>query len=137
MQRLLILGDLLFCLGLYVYCLWHYQPDWQYFLGMTLATTGMVLWMTARVQLGSSFSPRPEARELVTTGLYSKIRNPIYVFGGLGIVGLCLAMRWYIPGAILVALNIIVQWRRARAEARALEAKFGDTYRQYRARTWF
>jgi protein-S-isoprenylcysteine O-methyltransferase Ste14 len=27
-------------------------------------------------------------------------------------------------------------WR-ARNEARVLEAKFGDTYRQYRAKTWF
>jgi protein-S-isoprenylcysteine O-methyltransferase Ste14 len=33
-------------------------------------------------------------------------------------------------------LVAITQWRRSKAEAAALEVKFGDRYREYRARTW-
>lgn len=104
---------------------------------MIVAIVSMALWFTARAQLGESFAVMPGARELVTTGLYSKLRNPIYVFGGVAPLSLCLAMRWYVAFAVLLVIEIAVQWRRAGAEAKVLEAKFGDEYRQYRARTWF
>jgi protein-S-isoprenylcysteine O-methyltransferase Ste14 len=32
---------------------------------------------------------------------------------------------------------VVVQITRARHEAAALEARFGDAYRAYRAKTWF
>ena len=51
--------------------------------GLGIAVTAAVLLFTARWQLGRSFSVTPQARELVTHGLYSKIRNPIYLFSAL------------------------------------------------------
>jgi len=135
-KRALLLGDVVFYLGVYGYCLWHFRPGWQYVAGMSLATAGYALWFMARVQLGKSFSARAVATELVTTGLYSKFRNPIYLFSTLGISGLCVAMRWYKFGGVYVALVAATQWWRAGAEAAVLEAKFGDTYRRYRAQTW-
>ena len=44
--------------------------------------------MLARVQLGRAFSVQAKATTLVTTGLYSRIRNPIYVFGALMVAGI-------------------------------------------------
>lgn len=42
------------------------------------------------------------------------------------------------PYYLLVLLIIIpLQIVRARAEARVLEAHFGDEYRQYKSKTWF
>jgi protein-S-isoprenylcysteine O-methyltransferase Ste14 len=68
--------------------------------------------------------------------LYSKIRNPIYVFGTVLIAGFFLVVQrsalW-----ILLGVVIIGQMVRARREARVLEAAFGDDYREYRRKTWF
>lgn len=137
MLGLLKYGDVVFFVAVYVYCVFHPRYNWQYMIGMIVATAGYVLWILARLQLGKSFTARAEARELVTTGLYAKFRNPIYVFSTVGIFAMCLAMRWYSSGIAFLVLISIFQWGRARKEAAILEARFGDTYRQYRARTWF
>ncbi|HKQ54158.1 MAG TPA: hypothetical protein VJT74_17405, partial [Pyrinomonadaceae bacterium] len=47
-----------------------------WFAGLTLASVCFPLWILARLQLGSAFTARPEARRLVTHGLYSKVRHP-------------------------------------------------------------
>jgi protein-S-isoprenylcysteine O-methyltransferase Ste14 len=105
-------------------------------LGLTLMICGLVGMAIARYQLGNSFTIRPEARALVTHGIYSKIRNPVYVSGTVLIAGLILYVnrpRWFWCFLILIPLQIV----RARAEAKVLEERFGKAYRQYRARTWF
>lgn len=90
----------------------------------------------ARYQLGELFSIKPEAHALVTTGLYSKIRNPIYVFGMVMGAGLILALQRP-PLWLLLVAAAVGQTIRARREARVLEAAFGDAYREYRRKTWF
>ncbi|HXM36873.1 MAG TPA: hypothetical protein VN920_16880 [Pyrinomonadaceae bacterium] len=47
------------------------------YAGSVLVVVGVASIGVGRYQLGKSFSIRPKARELVTHGLYSKIRNPI------------------------------------------------------------
>jgi protein-S-isoprenylcysteine O-methyltransferase Ste14 len=86
--------------------------------------------------LGDSFSVKPEAKALVSRGLYSKIRNPVYVFACFVLAGLFLYLER--PALLFLLFPLIVlQVSRARAEARVLEEKFGEEYRAYRARTWF
>lgn len=104
-------------------------------LGFVLAIVGFAFWGVARIQLGKSFAVRAKAKELVTRGIYSKIRNPIYVFGTVFIIGILLALgrpRWL----LLLVVLIPVQIARARKEAVVLEEKFGDEYREYRRKTW-
>jgi protein-S-isoprenylcysteine O-methyltransferase Ste14 len=96
----------------------------------------LLLFIVARIQLGGSFSVRPKAQALVTHGLYSRIRNPIYVFGALTLVAFLLYINQPL-GLCLFVVIIPLQIYRARQEATILEAKFGEEYRQYRARTWF
>lgn len=104
--------------------------------GTVLVIIGAMSIVIARYQLGQSFSITPQAHKLVTTGLYSKIRNPIYVFGSLLFAGLILVLHrpslWILLGVVIVAQAI-----RAKKEARVLEAAFGDAYREYRRKTWF
>ncbi len=104
-------------------------------LGLCAASAAFVLWSVARFQLGKSFAVTAQARQLVTRGLYSKLRNPIYLFGSLFLAGYILLLwrpRWLL---ILVAVIPLQIWR-ARKEARVLEAKLGEEYRAYRAKTW-
>jgi protein-S-isoprenylcysteine O-methyltransferase Ste14 len=110
--------------------------DWQRYIGAVLMLAGMAGIATARYQLGSSFSIRPEAHRLVTHGVYSKIRNPIYVFGSALVAGFVLVL--HRPSLWLLFIFIVVmQTIRAHREAQVLEAAFGDEYREYRRKTWF
>jgi protein-S-isoprenylcysteine O-methyltransferase Ste14 len=114
----------------------HAPWDWQRLVGTILVVISIGGIATARVQLGASFAIKPEARELITHGIYSKIRNPIYVFGAILIAGFALCVQrtsvW-----IFLAVVIILQIVRAHREAQVLEAAFGEDYRNYRRKTWF
>jgi protein-S-isoprenylcysteine O-methyltransferase Ste14 len=104
--------------------------------GLCIAVPAAVLLFTARWQLGRSFSVTPQAKELVTWGLYSKIRNPIYVFSALLLLGVLIALQYRYALLLLVVL-IPIQIARAHKEAQVLEARFGEEYRNYRKGTWF
>ena len=110
--------------------------DWQRGLGSGLIVAGVTGIAVPRYQLGRSFALRAEAHTLVTHGIYSKIRNPIYVFGALVIAGFVLVIHRP-AGWIFVLAILAMQLVRARREARVLEAAFGDAYREYCSKTWF
>jgi protein-S-isoprenylcysteine O-methyltransferase Ste14 len=116
--------------------LWPGRWNPQRMLGTGLLAVGTPFVLLARMQLGSSFSIMPRAKQLVTRGLYSKIRNPIYTFGTIAVAGMLLILQipklWILLG-VLVAIQIL----RAGKEARVLEARFGEEYRAYRKQTWF
>jgi len=105
-------------------------------LGLALSVLGVIGATVSRWTLGSSFSITPQARRLVTRGIYSRLRNPIYVSGCIFIAGLIVIVgKPYLW--IALAAVVVMQVIRARKEARVLEAKFGDEYRRYRQQTWF
>jgi protein-S-isoprenylcysteine O-methyltransferase Ste14 len=106
------------------------------YIGTVLVVVGLSGIVVARYQLGKSFSVKAEAHKLVTTGLYSRIRNPIYMFGMVLITGMILILGRPVGWFVLVAA-IVGQTIRARREARVLETAFGDEYREYRRKTWF
>ena len=101
-----------------------------------LAVVGYSMFVTARIQLGKSFAVTPQAKELVTLGLYSRIRNPIYVFVDVMIFGLILALHLYWLFA-LFPLLVAMHAFRAHREAKVLQEKFGQAYLDYRNQTWF
>ncbi len=121
------------------YFIWkHSQQTWgpMQLLGVCLLAIGFILWTVARFQLGKSLAVTAQAKQLVTRGLYSKLRNPIYVFGSVTMVGLILSLGrpvWLLVFLLVIPLQV---WR-AGKEAKVLEAKFGEDYRTYRASTWF
>jgi protein-S-isoprenylcysteine O-methyltransferase Ste14 len=132
---LLLLGDFTFFLALFVLAV-MWRRDQVCIWGSVLAVPSFVLWLVAKLELGSSFTARAEARALVTRGLYSRIRHPIYFFSTLAIVGIaiCLRSRWF---DLYVVVQAILQLCRIRLEERALRNKFGETYLEYRRQTWF
>ena len=109
----------------------------RHIAGAILIAIGFIGWLTARLQIREFFAVTAQAQGLVTTGIYSKIRNPIYFFGVVLFAGMALflTLPWWAP--LVILLIIFMQVLRARNEARVLEAKFGDAYREYRRKTWF
>lgn len=104
--------------------------------GLAILIPSFILFVIARFQLGQAFSVRAKASELVTTGLYARIRNPIYVFGGLMIAGLIIwsGMFWFL---LVFAILLPLQMVRTRQEERVLTEKFGEAYIEYKQKTWF
>jgi protein-S-isoprenylcysteine O-methyltransferase Ste14 len=126
------------CILSYLLVTWHGPWNLERYAGTILFPIGVIGMVAARYTLGRSFAIRPEAHELVTSGIYSKIRNPIYVFGAMTVLGVFLALQ--VPGPIpwiIMGIIIVGQTIRARREARVLESAFGDAYREYRRKTWF
>jgi protein-S-isoprenylcysteine O-methyltransferase Ste14 len=124
------------CVFFWFLATWKGPWNVQRLVGTVLVVVGLLFIAVARYQLGRSFSIKAEAHQLVTTGLYSKIRNPVYVFGMVMLTGLILVLQRPEGWLVLVAA-IVGQTIRARREARVLEAAFGDAYREYRRKTWF
>lgn len=105
-------------------------------VGAAVAVAGVALLVTARLQLGGAFSVKAKASKLVTTGLYSKIRNPIYVFGALAMVGVAVVLEnWVLLGLVVVLIPL--QRFRARKEEAVLAEAFGEEYARYKEQTWF
>ena len=105
-------------------------------VGAVLAISGYFMFVIARLQLGKSFAVTPQAKELVTSGFYSRIRNPIYAFVDVMILGLILALHLYwlfVLYPLLVAMHVV----RAHKEAKVLREKFGQAYLDYSSQTWF
>ena len=86
------LGTLLVLVVILGFLLFHYAGSlewtrWQ-IAGLAIFVPAFVLFVLARIELGRAFSIRAKASTLVTTGIYSRIRNPIYVFGAMMSVGI-------------------------------------------------
>lgn len=102
-------------------------------LVLAVALPGVVL---SRRQLGAAFSVGPQAKGLVTHGLYARIPHPMYVFLDLALLAAVVMLRQ--PWLLVAWAGLIgVQAWQARREAKVLAQVFGDAYREYRKRTWW
>jgi protein-S-isoprenylcysteine O-methyltransferase Ste14 len=107
-------------------------PETVRWAGLVVFAIGAILAVGALVQLRGV----ENIDRLVTTGLFSRIRHPMY----LGFI--CWFLGWSIAhdaGASLmlglVGVTSVLWWRHL--EERRLEAQFGSSYREYRLTTWF
>ena len=136
LRRAFAWADVIFYLGFAAFLV--VRADWKLrtWVGLILAVIGLALWMTARFELGSSFSVRAQAKTLVTTGLYARFRHPIYLFGLVAYVGAFLIWGRWSP-FLCFLLVYTIEIARLRNEERVLEAAFGQEYLAYKAHTWF
>jgi protein-S-isoprenylcysteine O-methyltransferase Ste14 len=83
---------------------------------------------------GTSVVPGQHATALVTTGPYRVTRNPIYIGSVLVYFGLSIVLTSVWTLFLLVPVLMILQTGVVKPEEAYLELKFGEAYRQYRAR---
>jgi protein-S-isoprenylcysteine O-methyltransferase Ste14 len=105
-------------------------------IGLPLFVLGLALAVWARLYLGRNWgSPMSEKDdpELVTTGPYRWIRNPIYTGIILAMIGTAVAVsiEWLVIAALLGGFFVYSAF----TEQRFLEARFPDTYPPYKAST--
>jgi protein-S-isoprenylcysteine O-methyltransferase Ste14 len=101
-------------------------------IGFGLVAAALVLAIGGLVQLRGL----ENIDHLVTTGLFARIRHPMYTGFLLWIVGWVVREGAGVSLAVgLVCIGNILYWRRL--EEDALDAAYGEDYRAYRRRTWF
>ena len=104
--------------------------------GLGLAGLALIVWAAwALRRHGTTILPDRAADVLVTDGPFYWRRNPIYIGHVLMLLGVAELTHniWF---AILAAAYVpLVTWLAVLPEERHLEARFGDAYRAYKART--
>src|SRR5450756_2063697 len=93
---------------------------WCNLLAVAAGVSASILGALTLSFLGRSFSVVPEARHLITSGPYSIVRHPLYLFELLGVVGILLQVR-SLAGVMLLASIVALQIARARWEEAVLD----------------
>jgi protein-S-isoprenylcysteine O-methyltransferase Ste14 len=105
--------------------------------GVLLIAVGVGLLVIADrlfTRVGTAVKPTQPTSAIVTTGIYSYTRNPMYLGMSLILLGLCLATGslWFLI-ALPIAMFAVTKLAIEREEA-YLERKFGADYLAYKAR---
>lgn len=112
-------------------------PLWAVILGGVIYALGLWLFWRAHADLGRFWSPVLEVREghkLVTGGVYSRIRHPMYTAIFLFFIGQPLCIYNWISGfAGLIAFTLLYLVR-VNPEERMLADTFGADWEAYAAR---
>lgn len=105
--------------------------------GGGLIVAGVAIVAACARNFARAATPVPSnlpVRALVTTGLHGWSRNPIYIgmlliYAGIGIAA---ASPWIL--LLLLPLAALIRYRVVAREEAYLEQRFGDAYRDYKAR---
>ena len=103
-------------------------------VGVVLVGAGLALVIAANIVFraaGTHPEPWKPSTALATNGIFAWLRNPMYVGGTIFLVGLSvlLASDWML--VMTIGFFVVLHFGFVRGEERYLEAKFGETYRQY------
>jgi protein-S-isoprenylcysteine O-methyltransferase Ste14 len=107
-------------------------PAPVHFAGLLLVVVGFILAVASLIQLKGL----ENIDSMVSSGLFSKIRHPMYT----GFIFWILGWAAYHGAALSLAVGLagigsILYWQGL--EDLSLETRFGEAYRRYRKGTWF
>jgi protein-S-isoprenylcysteine O-methyltransferase Ste14 len=109
----------------------------SYVAGVALAAGGFVLIAIGTRRFaaaGTNIPPTLPTTALVVDGIYGRTRNPLYLGTTLIYLGLSVAAGSLWAIGLLVPLLWLINVGVVKREERYLERKFGDAYRDYKAR---
>ena len=111
------------------------------FLGFLPISTGVVLNLMADQTLKkhlTTVKPFEGSNTLITNGVYSLTRNPMYLGMTLIVLGIVLLLGSASPFVVAIAMPILFERVFILHEEKILEDTFGDRFREYRrqVRKW-
>jgi protein-S-isoprenylcysteine O-methyltransferase Ste14 len=110
----------------------------SYVAGIACLAVGLWLFHRSHVDLGTNWSVTLEVRlehQLITRGIYRRIRHPMYTALLLYSVGQALVIpNWVVGPSYLIPFGILFVFR-VHAEERMMLEQFGDQYANYMLRT--
>jgi protein-S-isoprenylcysteine O-methyltransferase Ste14 len=114
------------------------DTTWAATVGIIIAVAGIVLTYWAQISMGDSWRigvDPTERTELVTTGIFGLVRNPIFTAMMLASFGLALLVPnwWSVAAVVVLLVGLEVQVRMV--EEPYLSSRHGAAYEQYRSRT--
>lgn len=115
---------------------WPENSELHHWAGVIIALISFVLWIVSRVQLGNAFSLAPKSKFIVKSGIYSRLRHPVYYFSITAVLGIVIYTLSLIALLALVLL-VLLELARINAEEKILIETFGNEYLAYRKSTWF
>jgi protein-S-isoprenylcysteine O-methyltransferase Ste14 len=103
-------------------------------LGVVILGVALYVFWRAHADLGLNWSPTLEIREkheLITRGIYSVIRHPMYASQWLLAIAQPFLLQNWIAGFLNLLLFIPFYVFRVKAEEQLMIEQFGDQYRTY------
>ncbi len=111
---------------------------WAGIAGSIIGIFGLLLFWIAHSKLGIQFSPGLEIKEshiLITDGIYSQIRHPMYsAYFLTSLSQLLLIGNWFVGPAFFISFSILYIARVKREESFMVE-QFGQSYQDYILKT--
>ncbi len=107
-------------------------------LGAALFIAALVLLWRSHADLAGSFSPGLQIKKghkLVTTGVYERVRHPMYAAHLLWAVAQLLLLKNAIAGPAFLAASLPLYVARIPREEEMMLDQFGEEYRRYMERT--
>jgi protein-S-isoprenylcysteine O-methyltransferase Ste14 len=104
-----------------------------FFLGFSIYRAAFQRFDRAQVSGLAELEPDRHRQQLITSGIRSRVRHPIYLGHLCEIAGWCIGTGLVALYA-LAAFAVITGAIMIRMEDRELEARFGDAFREYRRR---
>ena len=115
----------------------QYYYWWPIIIGLVITITGQAI-RGATIGLASIIRGGKEgkvyAEELVTTGIFSHCRNPLYVGNILMLLGVGVLSNSLLYVAVIMPLFMVIYQAIVLAEENFLRSKFGDSFNQYCSR---
>lgn len=113
-------------------------PDWTGWLGAGLFLLAIyVLWRT-HADLGRNWTPTLAIREdhkLVTSGIYARMRHPMYAAHIIWGIAQVLMLHNWIAGPVLVITTVGQYLLRVKGEEEMMIEQFGEAYQAYMQKT--
>jgi protein-S-isoprenylcysteine O-methyltransferase Ste14 len=106
-------------------------------IGFILMIIGICFNFIVRGNLGKNWVPlskTTKGQELVTGGIYSKVRHPFYLSVLILFLGIAV-ISWNLYGFLFFILVLMALIIRIRKEEMELAAKFGEEYKKYKKET--
>ena len=114
------------------------QFDGGIFLAIISASIiflGITIWVIGKITLGEYFTTSVHPKGLVTKGIYSKIRHPMYYSGIVIYMGIALIFKSWLGLALAGFLIVPMLFYFAKKEERLLYEKYKEKYSAYKEKT--